>query len=319
MKKKLLCVILTGTMLFSVPVYAKDLTVTVPSYVTDAGLTDFPDSQESSASDDDSTVYTLDKDQQESWKKYLKSSLDDAIKAVLDDKENYPKIEDMSYNKDMTEFKIEISSSDNMTMSEAFVGFLPLFYAPLYQEADGVAEDKVDYKIISTDSSTGDKYESDYKQNKADWDSSFFSGGTTSSITSDNSQNSVGENVDVIAFDSDSSSLSYTGFETMPYDDPSSDATLGVVKFNYTNKTNSPAESASLYSIKAYQNGIELEWYAGTGNAACDNTYKTILKDATLEVGFAFMLQDTTSPITVYAYDGFSGDAPCQIQEIEIQ
>ena len=206
-----------------------------------------------------------------------------------------------------------------MTMSEAFVGFLPLFYAPLYQEADGVAEDKVDYKIISTDSSTGDKYESDYKQNKADWDSSFFSGGTTSSITSDNSQNSVGENVDVIAFDSDSSSLSYTGFETMPYDDPSSDATLGVVKFNYTNKTNSPAESASLYSIKAYQNGIELEWYAGTGNAACDNTYKTILKDATLEVGFAFMLQDTTSPITVYAYDGFSGDAPCQIQEIEIQ
>lgn len=27
----------------------------------------------------------------------------------------------------------------------------------------------------------------------------------------------------------------------MPYDDPSSDATLGVVKFNYTNKTNSPA------------------------------------------------------------------------------
>ena len=64
---------------------------------------------------------------------------------------------------------------------------------------------------------------------------------------------------------------------------------------------------------------MELDWYAGSGNTACDNTYKTVLKGATLEVGFAFMLQDTTNPIIVYAYDGFSGDAPCQTQEIAIQ
>lgn len=318
MKKKLLCAILAGTMMFSVPVYAKDLTVTVPSYVTESGLSDLTESQDSSVSDDGATTYTLDKDQQKSWKEYLKSSLDDTIKTVLDDKENYPNIEDFSYNKDMTEFKINLSSADNMTPSEAFVGFLPLFYAPLYQEADGVAEDKVDYKIISTDSSTGDEYKSDYKQNKTDWESSFFSNSSSVSTTSGDAQDSSGKKVEAITFDSDKSSLAYTGFETMPYDDSSSD-TLGIVKFNYTNKTDSPTESASLYSIKAYQNGIELDWYSATGNAACDNTYKTILKDATLEVGFAFMLQDTTNPITVYAYDGFSGDAPCQIQEIAIQ
>ena len=40
-EKKLLCAILAGTMILSVPVYAKDLSVTVPSYVTDAGLSDF--------------------------------------------------------------------------------------------------------------------------------------------------------------------------------------------------------------------------------------------------------------------------------------
>lgn len=57
MKKKLLCAILAGTMILSVPVYAKDLSVTVPSYVTDAGLSDFPDSQESSTADDGSMVY----------------------------------------------------------------------------------------------------------------------------------------------------------------------------------------------------------------------------------------------------------------------
>jgi len=169
MKKKLLCAILAGTMILSVPVYAKDLSVTVPSYVTDAGLSDFPDSQESSTADDGSMVYTLNKDQQKKWKEYLKSSLDAAIKDVLSDKETYPNIEDMTYNDDMTKFNINISSADNMTMSEAFVGYLPLFFAPLYQEVNGIDEDKVDYKIISTDSSTGDKYESDYKQNKADW------------------------------------------------------------------------------------------------------------------------------------------------------
>lgn len=318
MKKKLLCTILAGTMMFSVPVYAKDLTVTVPSYVAESGLSDLPEAQNSSVSDDGTTIYTLDKDQQKIWKEYLKSSLDDAIKTVLDDKGNYPNIEDFSYNKDMTEFKFSLSSADSMTLSETFVGFLPLFYAPLYQEADGVAEGKVDYKIISTDSSTGDEYISDYKQNKADWESSFFSNSSSISTASDNTQDSSVKKVKAIAFDSDKSSLTYTGFETMPYDDSSSD-TLGIVKFNYTNKTDSPTESASLYSIKAYQNGIELDWYSAAGNAACDNTYKTILKDATLEVGFAFMLQDTTSPITVYAYDGFSGDAPCQTQEIAIQ
>ena len=62
-----------------------------------------------------------------------------------------------------------------------------------------------------------------------------------------------------------------------------------------------------------------LTWYMGNGNAACDNTYKTVLKDTSIETGFAFMLQDAESPITVYAYDGFMSDSPCQVQEIAIK
>lgn len=315
MKKKFLCAILTGVMICSVPVYAKDSTVTVPAYVVDFGISDFPESQSSSVADDGSTVYTLNEDQQKEWKEYLKASLDDAIKNVLSDKETYPNIEGMTYNDDMTEFNVNISSADNMTMSEAFVGYFPLFFAPLYQEANGVDTDKVDYKMISVDSSTGDKYESDYKQIKADWDSSSFS---VSSSSSNSAQSSSYENVDVISFSSDISALEYTGFETMPYDSSSTDI-LGVVKFNFSNKADTPTDVSSRYRVKAYQNGIELEWYAGTGNIACDNTYKTILKDASLEVGFAFMLQDAQSSITVYAYDGHMGDAPCQVQEISIQ
>ena len=57
----------------------------------------------------------------------------------------------------------------------------------------------------------------------------------------------------------------------------------------------------------------------GNGNAACDNTYKTVLKDTSIETGFAFMLQDAESPITVYAYDGFMSNSPYQVQEIAIK
>lgn len=91
------------------------------------------------------------------------------------------------------------------------------------------------------------------------------------------------------------------------------------MKFNFTNKTDSPDSATSFYNIKAYQNSVELTWYMGNGNAACDNTYKTVLKDTSIETGFAFMLQDAESPITVYAYDGFMSDSPCQVQEIAIK
>ena len=104
----------------------------------------------------------------------------------------------------------------------------------------------------------------------------------------------------------------------MPYEDGSSDI-LGIVKFNFTNKTDSPDSATSFYNIKAYQNSVELTWYMGNGNAACDNTYKTVLKDTSIETGFAFMLQDAESPITVYAYDGFMSVSPCQVQEIAIK
>ena len=104
----------------------------------------------------------------------------------------------------------------------------------------------------------------------------------------------------------------------MSYEEGSSDI-LGIVKFNFTNKTDSPNSATSFYNIKAYQNGVELTWYMGNGNAACDNIYKTVLKDTSIETGFAFMLQDAESPITVYAYDGFMSNSPYQVQEIAIK
>jgi len=236
MKKKTLAVLLSATLVTSsiTTVFAKDITVTIPNYASDEGNSNLPEAVETVTNSDGSISYTLDKKQQKKWKKDLKSSFDDSIKEILDDDENYPNVEDITYNDDM----------NNTSSSET--------------------------------------------------------------------------KVDKISLTSDSSSLEYSGFETMPYEDGSSDI-LGIVKFNFTNKTDSPDSATSFYNIKAYQNSVELTWYMGNGNAACDNTYKTVLKDTSIETGFAFMLQDAESPITVYAYDGFMSDSPCQVQEIAIK
>lgn len=316
MKKKILCAIITASMLTAVPVYAKDITVTIPDYGNQENDASVPDAEKTTVNPDGSTTYTLDNKQQKKWKKELKSSFDDYIKEILDDDTNYPNVENITYNDDMTKFEINLTSSD-LAPSEYFIGFLPLFTAPAYQQINGVAEKDVDYTLTVKDSSNGSETTQTYEDNKSDWESFEASmGGDSSDDKNDTSSSET--KVDKISLNSGSSSLEYSGFETMPYEDGAADV-LGVVKFNFTNKTDSPDSATSFYNIKAYQNGIELAAYAGIGNNACDNTYKTVLKDASIETGFAFMLQDTENPITVYVYDGFMSDSPCQIQEIAIK
>lgn len=316
MKKKILCAIIAASMLTAVPVYAKDITVTIPNYGSEKNDTNVPDAKEITANPDGSTTYTLDKKQQKKWKKELKSSFDDYIKEILDDDTNYPNVENISYNDDMTEFEINLTSSD-LAPSEYFIGFLPLFTAPAYQQINGIAEKDVDYTLTVKDTSSGSETTQTYADNKSDWEA--FEASMNGATSGDNTDTSSSETkVDKISLSSDSSILEYSGFESIPYEDGSSDI-LGVVKFNFTNKTDSPDSVTSFYNIKAYQNGVELTLYMGNGNTACDNTYKTVLKDTSIETGFAFMLQDTENPITIYVYDEFMSDSPCQIQEIAIK
>lgn len=317
MKKKIVCTTLVLSMVSSVSVYAEDVSVTVPAYLVSEDMSELPEAQSSDIADDGSITYVLDSEQQELWKEYLKSGFDDSINAILDDDTNYPNIQNITYNDDMTEFTISFTSSDNLTMSEWFVAYLPLFVAPIYQEADGSSVDDVDYTLTTIDSSTHEEVKTNYEENKSSWESmeSFLDIGDAS-VNSDFTSNDT--EVNAISFDSDASCLEYSGFETMLYDSSQTD-TLGIVKFNYTNKTDSPSDVTNFYNVIAYQNGIELDWYLGSGNQACDNAYKTILKDTTLEIGYAFMLQDLDNPITVYVYDGFMTDSPCQIQEISIK
>jgi hypothetical protein len=175
-KKKAAAMFLTATFTLtsSVPVLAggKDVTVTVPSYgfEEDDDTSSVPEAKEAVVNEDGSTTYTLTKKQQKEWKKAVKSNFDDYIKDILDDDTNYPNVEDITYNNDMTEFEIDLATT-NIAQSELFIGYIALFTAPVYQQVNGVAEKDVDYKVTVKDSSTGEETVSTYAENKADWES----------------------------------------------------------------------------------------------------------------------------------------------------
>ena len=175
-KKKAVAMFLTATFTLtsSVPVLAggKDVTVTVPSYgfEEDDDTSSVPEAKEAVVNEDGSTTYTLTKKQQKEWKKAVKSNFDDYIKDILDDDTNYPNVEDITYNNDMTEFEIDLATT-NIAQSELFIGYIALFTAPVYQQVNGVEEKDVDYKVTVKDSSTGEETVSTYAENKADWES----------------------------------------------------------------------------------------------------------------------------------------------------
>ena len=175
-KKKAVAMFLTATFTLtsSVPVLAggKDVTVTVPNYgfEEDDDTSSVPEAKEAVVNEDGSTTYTLTKKQQKEWKKAVKSNFDDYIKDILDDDTNYPNVEDITYNNNMTEFEIDLTTT-NTTQSELFIGYIALFTAPVYQQVNGIAEKDVDYKVTVKDSSTGEETVSTYAENKSDWES----------------------------------------------------------------------------------------------------------------------------------------------------
>lgn len=175
-KKKAAAMFLTATFTLtsSVPVLAggKDVTVTVPNYgfEEDDDTSSVPEAKKTVVNEDGSTTYTLTKKQQKEWKKAVKSNFDDYIKDILDDDTNYPNVEDITYNNDMTEFEIDLATT-NIAQSELFIGYIALFTAPVYQQVNGVEEKDVDYKVTVKDSSTGEETVTTYAENKADWES----------------------------------------------------------------------------------------------------------------------------------------------------
>lgn len=188
MKRKLFVTLLAVSLVAaSSAVYAEgDVTITLSSNMEEDE--DLPEAKESEENTEDGTVsYTISEDKLEDWKDYLKDNWDKTVKEILDDDTNYPNVENITNDDDMTEFEITLAST-NLSMSEYFIGFLPLFSAPAYQVVNGVAEDDVDYTLTVTDASSGEKTDQTYEDNKKDWESfsASFSAGASSSAESAN-------------------------------------------------------------------------------------------------------------------------------------
>lgn len=304
MKKKLVALLVAGIVSVTpICVYAKDVSVTISNEMLGDN---FKDIDVIDNGDGTSTV-TLNEKEQKEMKKQCKENLDAAIAAAKKDKTNCPTFSDYTYNDDLTEFQIFVGS-DSPELEKTYLSMLPLMLAPMYQQISGISEDKIDYKITFSDAQTKENISSTTYKEIAE------SFGSMVSFNSDSTTESTETKVDKILFDTDTAKLEYTGFEFM---DHSPEGTLAVLKFNYTNKTDTPSAVTSVFNAKAYQNGVELDYYMGMGNVACDNSAKTVLKDATLEVGYAYLLQDLDNPITVYMYDGYTNPSS-QIQEIQI-
>ena len=109
-------------------------------------------------------------------------------------------------------------------------------------------------------------------------------------------------------FELDGGILDYVGYEyanegMFVYSDGDPDKTI-IVNFDYTNKEKTPKLYSDDFWVRAYQNGVELDWPGSYSSEACpdsvNNTYSQILQDSTTTIGLMFVLKDT-SPVTIIA------------------
>lgn len=126
-------------------------------------------------------------------------------------------------------------------------------------------------------------------------------------------------------FELDGGILAYKSYEFVSegfyaYSDGDPAKTL-VLNFDYTNTENEPKDYMSDFWICAYQNGVELNgpssYRPDAAPESVQNAYNSVLKDGTLTIGIAFVLQDY-SPITIIAnHNGGTEVSDPMVLEIE--
>ena len=283
MKKKLIAPFILSLCL-GLTSQAKDVSITLPNGFS---VAEFPEADQVIENEDGSTSITLTEKQTDEWKEFIKKFLDDGIKETIDDDENYPAFVDLKYNDDFTEIEMYLDSSVEQKM-EGMLGLTLMAIVPMYQQLDGIPEEKIDFVMKTVDADTKEEIASStFKETMEE----------LSNLGVATTEENSAKEVDKTSFDTDSAKLEYSGFEFM---DHSPEGTLVVIKYNFVNKTEQPANVGTYFYAKAFQNGVELTPYMGLGNAACDNTYSNILKDTEIEIGFAYLLKDTENPVTIY-------------------
>lgn len=85
----------------------------------------------------------------------MKKSLDEEIKATLEDKQNFPSFSEITYNKDLTEFSIKVDS-EIYGGYDAIYSMVLLLNGGIYQSLNSVPDDKLTVIVNIIDQDTGD-------------------------------------------------------------------------------------------------------------------------------------------------------------------
>ena len=110
------------------------------------------------------------------------------------------------------------------------------------------------------------------------------------------------EIVDEINVDTDEIAVKYTGYEIVDDTDENNNPVRRLIAyFDFTNKTSTPLSSGYALQTSAYQSGIELQGWGGSGsylNESLENEMVEIRDNATLNIAFLYDIQDEENPIT---------------------
>ena len=85
----------------------------------------------------------------------IKESVDESNEEIIADKENYPSIESITYNNDLTEFTVSVDSA-SFNGLESFVAIAFYMEGNIYQALNAVPEDEINTTVNFVDKDSGE-------------------------------------------------------------------------------------------------------------------------------------------------------------------
>lgn len=85
----------------------------------------------------------------------IKESVDESNEEIIADKENYPSIESITYNDDLTEFTVSVDSA-SFNGLESFVAIAFYMEGNIYQALNAVPEDEINTTVNFVDKDSGE-------------------------------------------------------------------------------------------------------------------------------------------------------------------
>lgn len=104
---------------------------------------------------DGSVTYTMNEEAYSNMKEEYRADVDEAIQSILEAKESYPSIQEITYNKEITKFSILV---DGATYSEEQMQAAYYVYIPsvLYQLINGEKADEIQVTVEMKDKDTNE-------------------------------------------------------------------------------------------------------------------------------------------------------------------